>query len=120
MEFDRFNSCLELFLDELELEESERNKEKPHKEEPHHEKLSDLMRKSLSDGKFWFHELIYDSFTGPDNSAWKAICDIQPSFEDLALMLEPDGDEFVERKMKQLAAYKAECIARGFPVEAES
>ncbi|KAF2455601.1 hypothetical protein BDY21DRAFT_395994 [Lineolata rhizophorae] len=108
-EFHRYNECLELFLDELAREESERNKVKPQPELQ--DRLSDLMRKSMSDGRFWFHELIYDCFTGADNSAWKAICDMYPDIDEVASIPEPELDKFAGRKMKQLAAYKAEWSA---------
>ncbi|OCK73946.1 hypothetical protein K432DRAFT_430305 [Lepidopterella palustris CBS 459.81] len=114
-EFDRYNACLELFLDELNREEDERNKDKPQLKPQ--EKLSSLMRKSMSDGRFWFHELIYDCFTAVDNSAWKAICDIHPDFEELAPISEPELDRFVRRKMKQLAAYNAEWSAMKGSIE---
>lgn len=105
-EFHRYNACLEVFLDELKREESERNKVAP--QLGLQDRLSDLMRKSMSDGKFWFHELIYDCFTAADNSAWKAICDIYPNTDELAPILESELDKFVGKKMKQLAAYRAE------------
>ncbi|KAF2241873.1 hypothetical protein BU26DRAFT_535226 [Trematosphaeria pertusa] len=105
-EFHRYNACLEIFLDELKREESERNKVTP--QLGLQDGLSDLMRKSMSDGKFWFHELIYDCFTAADNSAWKAICDIYPNTDELAPISEPELDRFVGKKMKQLAAYRAD------------
>ncbi|KAF2462601.1 uncharacterized protein BDR25DRAFT_338215 [Lindgomyces ingoldianus] len=105
-EFHRYNACLEIFLDELKREESERNKVTP--QLGLQDRLSDLMRKSMSDGKFWFHELIYDCFTAADNSAWKAICDIYPNTGELAPISESELDKFVGKKMKQLAAYRAE------------
>lgn len=105
-EFDRYNLCLELFLNELEHQENEGNKDGS--QPKLQDKLSDLMRRSVRDGKFWFHELIYDCFTTAENSAWKAICDVHPDFEELASVAEEDLDEFVGRKMKDLAAYKAE------------
>ncbi|KAF2000504.1 hypothetical protein P154DRAFT_598462 [Amniculicola lignicola CBS 123094] len=89
-EFYRYNACLEIFLNKLEQEESKRN------------------RKSMSDGKFWFHELIYNCFTPANNSAWKAIYDIYPNADKLAPISEPELNKFVGKKMKQLVAYRAE------------
>jgi hypothetical protein len=95
----QYQSCLDLFLSELECEERKRTR--PRLE--HNDRLSSLMRNSISNGQFWFHELIYDCFTSADNPAWKAICEIQP---DILLAPQPPGlDAFVETKMKQLAAY---------------
>lgn len=109
-EFDRYNACLELFLDELEREENDRTGDSP---------LAHLMRKSVSDGRFWFHELLYDCFTGPDNSAWKAICDMHLDVEKLAPIPELELDNFVARKLKPLAAYKAEWSAVKASVDCE-
>ena len=55
-EFERYKACLEIFLDELKQEENERYQVMPlHGLQS---RLSDRMRNSMSDGKFWFHELI--------------------------------------------------------------
>src|SRR5579871_722383 len=82
LEFDRYRTYLEYFLDELEQEELERNKDKSNLELQ--EKLSNFMRCSVTDGKFWFHELVYECFTVADGSPWKAICKIHSDFEELA------------------------------------
>lgn len=71
-------------------------------------KLSAQMRKSLTDGTFWFHELMYDCFTNAENAAWKAICSLHPDFEELAPTAEEQLVEFVERKVRELEGYKAE------------
>jgi len=99
-QFDRYQVCLDLFLQELEHEESKRAKAQ-HEEE----RLSALMRKTLRTGKFWFHELIYDCFTPVDNPALRAICDAYPEVRELAPSEHPGLDAFVKEKMRQLAAY---------------
>ncbi|KAF2245211.1 hypothetical protein BU26DRAFT_522313 [Trematosphaeria pertusa] len=98
-QFQRYMACLELFLSELELEESRRTQD---------HRLSNLMRKSLSDGRFWFHELVYGCFTAADNPAWKAICEMLPDISNLASPPQPELDAFVEKKRKQLEVYTAE------------
>ncbi|KAF1952868.1 hypothetical protein CC80DRAFT_527599 [Byssothecium circinans] len=99
-QFQRYMACLELFLSELELEESRRTRD--------NNRLSNHMRKSLSDGRFWFHELVYGCFTAADNPAWKAICEMLPDISNLASPPQPELDAFVEKKMKQLEVYRAE------------
>lgn len=105
-EFTQYKACLEIFLRELEQEESERNKGLPHFEL--RETLSGLMRQSMADGKFWYHELLYACFTGAENTAWKAICNMHPDHDELAPISEPELDSFVEKKMDQLREYEAE------------
>ncbi|KAF2756790.1 hypothetical protein EJ05DRAFT_539672 [Pseudovirgaria hyperparasitica] len=105
-EYERYNACLEIFLEELEQEESDRYKVTPQLEPLN--RLSGLMRKSMTDGRFWFHELIYDCFTVAENTAWKAIRDIYPNTDELAPISEPELEKFVKKKMEDLAAYKAE------------
>jgi hypothetical protein len=133
-EFERYKTCLELFLDEL--EQLERGNKKDFKEprrqaseslegcqqlerlgtasdkvsiqtEPP-EKLSAQMRKSITDDTFWFHELLYDCFTNAENPAWRAICSLHPDFEDCTPIAEEELSKFAERKVKDLEAYKLE------------
>jgi hypothetical protein len=66
------------------------------------------MRKSLLDGKFWFHELIHDCFTPADNPAFTAISQIHPKIIEPAPSEQLELEAFVNEKMTQLAAYTAE------------
>jgi hypothetical protein len=40
--------------------------------------LSTLMRRSMTDGTFWFHELIYSCFHGPDAMPWDQLRAVLP------------------------------------------
>lgn len=105
-QFQRYQMCLELFLKEMEHEENKRSKT-----QRDGDRLSTLMRKTLRDGKFWFHELMYDCFTPADNPAIKAICDIYPEAVELASVEQLELKAFVNEKMTQLAAYTEQCKA---------
>ncbi|KAF2279663.1 uncharacterized protein EI97DRAFT_482361 [Westerdykella ornata] len=132
-EFERYKACLELFLDELERLEVENEEvcEPPEcpkvngnvskqlerlgigsdealKQAEPPKKLSAQMRKSMTDGTFLFHELLYDCYTDAENTAWKAICSLHPDFEDFTPVAEEELREFAERKVKELEAYKLE------------
>jgi hypothetical protein len=105
-QFQRYQACLGIFLSELEQEENKRPKVQQSVEPER--RLSTSMRKSLSDGKFWFHELIYDCFTPPENPAFGALCQIYPEILEIAPYERSELDAFVVEKMAQLAAYTAE------------
>ncbi|KAF2254867.1 hypothetical protein BU26DRAFT_514694 [Trematosphaeria pertusa] len=108
LQFQRYMACLKLFLSELELEESRRTKG--------HNRLSNLMRKSLSDGRFWFHELVYSGFTAADNPAWKAICEMLPDISDLASS--PRPELVLERDVE--AARTRHCLCKAGPGKCRS
>ncbi|KAF1920688.1 hypothetical protein BDU57DRAFT_544352 [Ampelomyces quisqualis] len=101
-QFQRYQACLDLFLKELEHVENENATRQQEK------RLSTLMRRSLSDGKFWFHELMYDCFTPADNPAFKAICNIHPEIMQSLPSEDSELKDFVNAKMTQLAAYTLE------------
>jgi hypothetical protein len=75
------------------------------------EKMSSLMRKSMDDGKFWFHELIYSCFESADNPAWAAIREIIPNLDELSGVSDTELDAFVNDKMEQLLSYNVEWAA---------
>jgi hypothetical protein len=102
-QYQRYQSYLDLFLKELEYEENERATYQQGKD-----RLSASMRRSLSDGKFWFHELMYDCFTPADNPAFRAICNIYPEVMQSLSPKESEIQDFVKEKMTQLAAYTLE------------
>lgn len=69
------------------------------------ERLSSLMRRSMDDGKFWFHELVYSCFESTDNPPWAGIREFIPNFDDLAAVADAELDDFVSGKMEQLDRY---------------
>ncbi|KAL4933269.1 uncharacterized protein BDV17DRAFT_279059 [Aspergillus undulatus] len=73
--------------------------------------MATLMRDSIDDGKFWFHELIYSCFEGPDNRAWKSVQGYHHSPSDSITTPQHDVDIFVKDKMEQLAQYNEEWAA---------
>ncbi|OBT85240.1 hypothetical protein VE02_05213 [Pseudogymnoascus sp. 03VT05] len=75
------------------------------------EKMSSLMRKSMDDGKFWFHELVYSCFESADNPAWSAIREIIPNLDELSGISENELDAFIDDKMEQLRLYNVEWAA---------
>jgi hypothetical protein len=98
----RYQSFLELFLDELKSQEV-------YKSNPETQvSLSDLMRQSMTDGKFWLTELIYSAYTGPKNRAWVEICALCPNLDKSVPILDPELDAFTNIKMKELEAYKTD------------
>jgi len=60
------------------------------------ERMSSLMRQSMDDGKFWFHELIHSSFESADNPAWAAIREIIPNLDELAAVTDAELNAFFE------------------------
>jgi hypothetical protein len=99
----QYHGFLEIFLEELECEERKRIEAQPSLE--HNDRLSDLMRESMRNGKFWFHELMYGSFTPANNPAWKVICKMHPDILSTPL---PALEVFEDFKIRQRAASKAE------------
>lgn len=70
------------------------------------ERMSNLMRQSMDDGKFWFHELVYSCFEGGQNAAWTAIRKMTPDFDDISAVSLTELDLFVKKKMADLELYK--------------
>lgn len=74
------------------------------------EKMSALMRQSMEDGKFWFHELVYSCFESPSNIAWTAIRELLPYVDELATASATETEAFVKEKMEHLRQYEIEWI----------
>lgn len=104
-EQDRYDQLLRVFLEELEAVETLNKGSRGLGDK---ERLSELMRRSMGDGKFWFHELIHECFEGAENLAWRALRNLRPEIDELPRVPEPEVENFVEQKMKQLERYKAE------------
>lgn len=105
-ELSRYRHLFNIFLEELGSEEVESAKWN----EQGNDTLSRLMRKSMDDGKFWFHELIHTCFEDAGNSAWARLCKLRPEIKQTGGIRESEVIEFVSRKMRQLEAYKAETL----------
>ncbi|KAJ5638943.1 uncharacterized protein N7484_006805, partial [Penicillium longicatenatum] len=73
--------------------------------------MAALMRESMEDGRFWFHELIYSCFEAPDSRAWLALRQLLPSIDELATVADPEVELFVNSKMEQLKQYNVEWVA---------
>ncbi|OBT80281.1 hypothetical protein VF21_00578 [Pseudogymnoascus sp. 05NY08] len=84
------------------------------------EKMSSLMRKSMNDGKFWFHELVYSCFESADNPAWSAIREIIPNLDELLGISENELDAFIDDKMEQLRLYNVEWAALKKEIDREA
>ena len=67
----------------VQILEAERQQERDMGTNLTNERMSSLMRKSMDDGKFWFHELIYSCFESAGNPAWAAIREIIPNLDEL-------------------------------------
>ncbi|OBT61997.1 hypothetical protein VE03_08291 [Pseudogymnoascus sp. 23342-1-I1] len=90
------------------LEEVESQRERDAGTTSAGEKMSSLMRKSMDDGKFWFHELVYSCFESANNPAWAAIREIIPNLDELSGISATELDAFVSDKMEQLHLYNVE------------
>ncbi|BDD57564.1 hypothetical protein MPDQ_007458 [Monascus purpureus] len=73
--------------------------------------MAALMRESMEDGRFWFHELIYSCFEAPDSHAWLALRQLLSSIDELVTVASPEVELFVNSKMEQLNQYNVEWAA---------
>lgn len=81
------------------------------------ESFSSLMRKSMEDGKFWYHELIRESFDFDDEFLWTHIAESSTlSSSDLEIPQE-ELDNFVASKIAELRGY--EVAYKAMKAEAE-
>lgn len=101
-DYDRYKMLLELFIEILADEEGKRG------DTCSTPSIASLMRESMSDGKFWFHELIYSCFESPDNRAWRTIEEGHSSMSELANIPASEMERFVKNKLEQPEQYKAE------------
>jgi hypothetical protein len=72
------------------------------------EKLSYLMRQSMEDGKFWFNELLRESFNFDEEVLWPNIklCLQDRQLEGFEVPNTADVEAFVQTKMEDLRQYK--------------
>ena len=77
-------------------------------EVPADQKMSILMRQSMEDGKFWFNELIRESFNFDEEVLWPNIERVlqRGRLAELGIPSEPEVKAFVRRKMEDLNQYK--------------
>ncbi|KFX93034.1 hypothetical protein O988_07031 [Pseudogymnoascus sp. VKM F-3808] len=102
----QYKSQFQIFVQILEVEESQRARDMGRTLTG--EIMSNLMRKSMDDGKFWFHELVYSCFESPSNPAWAAIREIIPNLDELSGASDTELSTFVHDKMEQLRLYDVE------------
>jgi len=116
---DLFEPKFELFHRILVEEEARRAEVKNHKlESPLGEldgkqSLSALMRKAMTDGKFWYHELIRESFDFDDDFLWEKISQTSPlgGLADVEID-KGEMEAFVARKVAVWREYEKEVTAK--------
>lgn len=86
------------------------------------EKLSYLMRQSMEDGKFWFNELLRESFNFDEEVLWPNIklCLQDQQLEGFEIPNTADVEAFVQTKMEDLHQYKIQWQALEEKKNAES
>ncbi len=114
----QYKSQFQKFVQILEEEESQRAQDVASTLSG--ERMSSLMRQSMDDGKFWFHELVYSSFESADNPAWVAIREIIPNLDELAAVSDTESNAFVNNKMEQLRLYDVEWAAMKKEIDREN
>lgn len=70
------------------------------------ESFSSLMRKSMVDGKFWYHELIQESFDFEDKFLWKQIAESSSLTSGDMEIPQKELDSFVASKIAELGEYE--------------
>jgi hypothetical protein len=70
------------------------------------ESFSSLMRKSMADGKFWYHELIQESFDFDDEFLWKQIAESSTLSSSDVEIPQEELNSFVASKMAELREYE--------------
>ena len=108
----RYMEYFQRFLRALEEEEKRRRGEKltAITEGDAAQELSTLMRQSMADGKFWFNELVYSSFNGPDGMPWVQLRAMIPHLDDFATVSEAEVGDFVKMKLEHLGVYSSERV----------
>ncbi|KFY46464.1 hypothetical protein V495_02450 [Pseudogymnoascus sp. VKM F-4514 (FW-929)] len=114
----QYKSQFQKFLQILEVEERQRARDMGRTLTG--EIMSSLMRKSMDDGKFWFHELVYSCFESPSNPAWAAIREIIPNLDELSGASDTGLSTFVNDKMEQLRLYDVEWTALKEEIDREA
>jgi hypothetical protein len=108
----RYHTKFLIFLRSLEEEEAQRKIEMG-EEVPADQKMSILMRQSMEDGKFWFNELIRESFNFDEEVLWPNIERVlkRGGLAELGIPSEPEVKAFVRRKMEDLNQYELDLQA---------
>ena len=70
------------------------------------EGFSNLMRKSMADGKFWYHELIRESFDFDNEFLWRQIAENSTLSSSDVEIPQEELDSFVASKMAELRKYE--------------
>ncbi|KAK0101218.1 hypothetical protein ONS95_012799 [Cadophora gregata] len=70
------------------------------------ESFSSLMRKSMEDGKFWYHELIRESFDFDDEFLWTQVAETSKLSSGDVEIPHEEVDSFVALKMAELHGYE--------------
>ena len=70
------------------------------------EGFSNLMRKSMADGRFWYHELIRESFDFDNEFLWKQITESSALSSSDVEIPQEELDSFVASKMAELRKYE--------------
>lgn len=83
------------------------------KEVPPDQKMSILMRQSMEDGKFWFNELIRESFNFDEEVLWPNIEHVlrRDEVAELDFPNETEVQAFIRRKITDLDQYKLDLQA---------
>jgi hypothetical protein len=76
------------------------------------ESMSSLMRRSMEDGKFWYHELIRESFDFDHKFLWEQIAESSTVSSDDLEIPQEEIDSFVAAKMAELRHYEVENEAK--------
>jgi hypothetical protein len=108
----RYKKNFLIFLKSLEEEEAQREIEMG-KEVPPDQQMSILMRQSMEDGKFWFNELIRESFNFDEEVLWPNIEHVlnKEGLTELGIPSETEIQTFVRRKMHHLDQYNLDMQA---------
>lgn len=101
----KYNYLLNVFTNVLDEEQQKRAESRSMPS------MATLMRESMKDGRFWFHELVYSCFEAPDSRAWLALRQLLPSIDELVTVAGPEVEQFVNSKMEQLKQYNVEWAA---------
>lgn len=110
---ERYNHLLNLYVDEM--KKSEENMDTNTED-----RLSHLMRQSISDGKFWFHALIESCYDGDYCPPWKALRKLIPNVDKHSCLPESYRQAFVAKKLEDLSTYTASWEAMQAKRETES
>ena len=108
----RYQTKFLIFLKSLEEEEAQREIEMG-EEVPQDQKMSILMRQSMEDGKFWFNELIRESFNFDEEVLWPNIELFlkKRKLAEVGIPNETEVEAFVRMKMEDLSQYKLDLQA---------